>query len=82
MPGPEGAPVQQCTGATRLELLELTQSMQQVRLVPDQGAVKQLAVAGLHPPLHDRVPAARNARSARENRGRPLPSCRSRTMIW
>ena len=26
--------------------------------------------------------AARNARSARENRGRALPSCRSRTMIW
>ena len=25
--------------------------------------------------------AARNARSARENRGRALPSCRSRTMI-
>jgi hypothetical protein len=26
-----------------------------VRLIPDQGAVQQLAPAGLHPPLHDRI---------------------------
>ena len=38
-----------------VELLELTQSMQQVPLAPDQGPVKQLAAAGLYPPLHDRV---------------------------
>jgi hypothetical protein len=38
-----------------VELLELTQSVEQVPLVPDQGPVKQLAAAGLHPTLHDRV---------------------------
>jgi hypothetical protein len=37
------------------ELLELTQSVQQVPLIPDQGPVKQLAAAGLHPTLHERV---------------------------
>lgn len=38
-----------------VELLELAKCAQQVRLVPDQGAVEQLATAGLHPPLHERV---------------------------
>jgi hypothetical protein len=38
-----------------VELLEFTQSVQQVPLVPDQGPVKQLAAAGLHPSLHNRV---------------------------
>src|ERR1700749_3912961 len=38
-----------------VELLELAQGVQQVRLVPDQGPVKQLAAAGLHPALHDRI---------------------------
>ena len=38
-----------------VELLELTQSVQQVPLVPDQGPVEQLAAASLHPTLHDRV---------------------------
>ena len=45
------------------ELLELTQSVQHVRLVPDQGTVRQLPAAG-------------------RNRGRVVPSCRSRTVIW
>src|SRR5271165_4899726 len=36
-------------------LLELPQGAQQVGLVPDQRAVQELAPAGLHPPLHDRV---------------------------
>jgi len=67
MPGPEGAPVQQCTGATRLELLELAQCVQQVPLVPDQGpAEQQLAAAGLHPSLHDR---ARSSAAAIEGAG-------------
>jgi hypothetical protein len=38
-----------------VELLELAQCVQQVPLVPDQGPVEQLAPAGLHPSLHDRV---------------------------
>jgi hypothetical protein len=38
-----------------VELLEHAQCLQQVRLVPDQGPVEQLATAGLHPSLHDRV---------------------------
>jgi hypothetical protein len=29
--------------------------MQQMPLVPDWGAVQQLATAGPHPPFHDRV---------------------------
>jgi hypothetical protein len=38
-----------------VELLELTQSVEQEPLVPDQGPAKQLAAAGLHPAFHDRV---------------------------
>ena len=38
-----------------VELLELAQSMDQVLLIPDQGPVGQLAAAGQHPSLHDRV---------------------------
>jgi hypothetical protein len=38
-----------------VELLELAQGVQEVPLVPDQGPVKQLAAAGLHPALHDRI---------------------------
>jgi hypothetical protein len=38
-----------------VELLELTQCADQVPPVPDQGAVEQLAAAGQHPPLADRV---------------------------
>jgi len=38
-----------------IELLELPQRVEQVRLVPDQGAVEQFAAACLHPPFHDRI---------------------------
>jgi hypothetical protein len=38
-----------------VEVFELAQGMKQVALVPDQRPVQQLASAGLHPPLHDRV---------------------------
>src|ERR1700692_4010966 len=38
-----------------VELLELAQCVEQVPLVPDQGAVEQFAAAGLHPPVHDRI---------------------------
>src|ERR1700683_817845 len=38
-----------------VKLLELPQGMQEVGLVPDQRAVQELAAAGLHPALHDRV---------------------------
>src|SRR5690348_153932 len=48
-----------------VELLELAQGVQQVRLVPDQGTVKQLAAAGLHPALHDRVAPHRQLRPIR-----------------
>ncbi len=40
-----------------VKLLELAQGVQQVRLIPDQGPVEQLATAGLHPPLHDGIHA-------------------------
>src|ERR1019366_7827609 len=35
--------------------LVLAQSVQEVALVPDQGAIEELAPAGLYPALHDRV---------------------------
>jgi hypothetical protein len=37
--------------------LELPQGVEQVVLVPDQGAVEEFASAGLHPAFHDRVHA-------------------------
>ncbi len=40
-----------------VEPFVLTQGVEQVALVPDQGPVQQLAAAGLHPPLHDRIHA-------------------------
>jgi hypothetical protein len=40
-----------------VELFELAQGVEQVLLVPDQGAVQQFASAGLHPMFHDRVHA-------------------------
>ena len=59
-----------------VEVLELAQGMDQVALVPDQRPIQQLASAGLHPPLHDRlmrgirtplsttsIPASRNTAS-------------------
>ena len=48
-----------------VEMLGLTQSVEQVPLVPDQGAVKQLAAAGLHPTLHERVAPHRQLRLIR-----------------
>ena len=38
-------------------VLELPQGVEQVVLVPDQGAVQEFASAGLHPPFRDRVHA-------------------------
>jgi hypothetical protein len=38
-------------------LLELAQGVEQVVLVPDQGAVQQLVPAGLYPAFHERVHA-------------------------
>jgi hypothetical protein len=38
-----------------VEGFELTQGVQQVVLVPDQGAVEKFSSAGLDPPLHERV---------------------------
>jgi len=52
MRGPEGASVQQCTGATRLVL---TQDLPQMGLVPDQGAVQELTAASPDPTFGDRV---------------------------
>jgi hypothetical protein len=40
-----------------VELFEFLQSVEQVALVPDQGAVEQLVSAGLHPALHERIHA-------------------------
>src|SRR5262249_23553123 len=34
---------------------ELTQGMQKMALVPDQGSIEEFTAAGQHPPLHDRV---------------------------
>ncbi|GAA4089576.1 hypothetical protein GCM10022284_27430 [Streptomyces hundungensis] len=36
-------------------LFELAQGVEQVALVPDQGAVQQFSSAGLHPAFHERV---------------------------
>jgi hypothetical protein len=38
-----------------VELPGLPQGVQKVGPVPDQRAIQELAPAGLHPPLHDRV---------------------------
>ena len=38
-----------------VELLELSQRVEEVAFVPDQSTVEELAPAGLHPPFHDRV---------------------------
>jgi hypothetical protein len=40
-----------------VELLELPQCVEEMPLVPDQGAVQQFTAAGLHPPVHDGVHA-------------------------
>src|SRR5208282_2339903 len=54
MPGPEGAPVQQCTGATRLMAVMagvLAQHRAEVRLVVDQHPVSALGSCGAYPSL-------------------------------
>jgi hypothetical protein len=55
MPGPEGAPVQQCTGATRLVDLVLAQDPPEMVLIPDQGAVQEFAPTSPNPALGYRV---------------------------
>jgi hypothetical protein len=40
-----------------VDRLELAERVEQVGLVPDQGAVEELVATGLHPALHDRVHA-------------------------
>jgi len=51
--------VQQCTGATRLVGLVLAQDPSQVGLVPDEGAVQELASASPDPAFGGRVHAGR-----------------------
>jgi hypothetical protein len=55
MPGPEGAPVQQCTGATLLMIGVLTKDQPQVPFVGDQHLVQALSAGAPHPALRDRV---------------------------
>ena len=43
MPGPEGAPVQQCTGATRLVPRVLGEDLPQVPFAVDKQVVEALA---------------------------------------
>ena len=38
-----------------VEELEFTERVEEVRVVPDQGAVLEFAPAGLHPPFRDRA---------------------------
>jgi hypothetical protein len=53
---PQRRAVQAPVGAVFvIEVFEFAQCVQQMVLVPDQGAVEELAPAGLYPPLHDRV---------------------------
>jgi hypothetical protein len=59
MPGPEGAPVQQCTGATRLVGLVIAQDRPHMGLVPDEGAVWELTAASPDPAFGDRVHTGR-----------------------
>jgi hypothetical protein len=49
-----------------VEGLELAQRVDQVGVVPDQGAAQELTPAGLHPPFHDRI-HPRNADAAGDN---------------
>jgi hypothetical protein len=41
-----------------VEVFELAQRVKQMPLVPDQGAVQELAPAGLHPAFHERISSA------------------------
>ena len=52
-----GAPVQGAVGPMLVvERLELTERVEQVGLVPDQGAIEELMSAGLHPDLSQPLP--------------------------
>ena len=51
--------MQQCTGATRLVRLVVAQDPPQMGLVPDEGAVQQLAAASADPAFGDRIHAGR-----------------------
>jgi hypothetical protein len=55
MRGPEGASVQQCTGATRLVDFVLAQDLPQMAWIPDQGAVQEFAPASPDPAFGSRV---------------------------
>ncbi|WP_455357087.1 hypothetical protein [Streptomyces sp. SYSU K217416] len=49
-----------------VEPFELVQGVQEMALVPNQGAVQQLSPAGLHSPFHDLV-HARHADTAEDD---------------
>jgi hypothetical protein len=51
MPGPEGAPVQQCTGATRLVIDVLAEDQPQVTFAGDQHPVQALAAGARGPAI-------------------------------
>jgi hypothetical protein len=55
MPGPEGAPVQQCTGATRLVIDVLAENQPQLPFNGDQHPVQALAAGTADPAFGDRV---------------------------
>ena len=55
MRGPEGAPLQQCNGATRLMPRVLGEDPPEVLFAVDQQAVKALAPQRSHIPLRKRV---------------------------
>jgi hypothetical protein len=55
--GPEGAPVQQCTGATRLVIGVLSQDLPEVLLAVDQHVLEALAAQRPHVPLREGVRA-------------------------
>ena len=57
MRGPEGAPLQQCNGATRLVDLVPAQDSPQMGLVPGEVAVQELAAASPDPAFGNRVHA-------------------------
>jgi hypothetical protein len=48
MPGPEGAPVQQCTGATRLMPCILSQYLPEMLLAENQQVIQALAAKYSH----------------------------------
>ena len=55
MPGPEGAPVQQCTGATRLVPRVLGEDLPEVPFAVDQQVVEALALKRSHLSFRKRI---------------------------